>query len=284
MLKKPTLRVKAIIAPSFVGQFGAKVSPGTVKAALRDMGFAEVYEAALGADMVALNEAHELLEKLEEGQPFMTSSCCPSFLHLIEKHFPQMAAQASSTVSPMVALARSLKETDPEAKVVFIGPCITKKIEARKEGTVDAVLTFEELECMLVGYGINLAEYQSTEEIGDASRQGRNFAYAGGLQGVVADLLQAEGHEGILRPMQVDGVRNCIDALQKLANNALDCNFIEGMGCPGGCVGGPGNLMNGKVTAKLVQNFANQSAWKLASQNESAEGRKNDLAERMERE
>jgi [FeFe] hydrogenase (group B1/B3) len=284
MLKDPHVRVQAVIAPSFVGQFGAKVAPGTVKAALHAMGFDQVYEAALGADMVALNEAHELLEKLEGGQPFMTSSCCPSFLHLIEKHFPQLADQASSTVSPMVALARSIKEADPEAKVVFIGPCITKKIEARKEGTVDAVLTFEELECILVGYGINLAEYQPVEEMGDASRQGRNFAYAGGLKGVVADLMKAEGHEDLLKPMQVDGVRNCMEALQKLAAGTLDCNFIEGMGCLGGCVGGPGSLSNGKVTAKLVQNYANQSAWKLASENESAEERKNDLAERMERE
>lgn len=283
MLKNPDVKVKAILAPSFVGQFGAKVAPGAVKAALGAMGFAEIYEAALGADMVALNEAHELMEKLEDGQPFMTSSCCPSFLHLIEKHFPELADKASATVSPMVALARSLKEVDPKAKVVFIGPCITKKIEARKEGTVDAVLTFEELECILVGYGINLAEYQPMEEIDDASRHGRNFAYAGGLQGVVAELLKAEGHEEILKPMQVDGVRNCMDVLQKLANGQLDCNFIEGMGCPGGCVGGPGSLMNCKVTTKLVQNFANQSLWKLASQNETAEERKQELDERMER-
>lgn len=284
MLKNPDVHVKAIIAPSFVGQFGAKVAPGTFKAALRAMGFAEVYEAALGADMVTLNEAHELLEKLETGQPFMTSSCCPSFVHLIEKHYPQLADKASSTVSPMVALARSLKEADSQAKVVFIGPCITKKIEARKEGTVDAVLTFEELECILVGYGINLAEYQPVDELGDASRQGRNFAFAGGLKGVVDDLLKAQGHEGVVKSMQVDGVRNCMEALQKLADGTLDCNFIEGMGCPGGCVGGPGTLANCKVTTKLVQNFANQSTWKLASQNESAEERKHHLADRMERE
>lgn len=283
MMRNPDVRVKAILAPSFVGQFGAKIAPGTVKAVLRGIGFDEVYEAALGADMVAVNEAHELLEKLMDGHSCMTSSCCPSFVHLIEKHFPQLADKASSTVSPMVALARSIKASEPEAKVVFIGPCITKKIEARKEGTVDAVLTFEELECIFVAYGVNLAEVHSAEEFSDASSHGRNFAYAGGLRGVVADLLEAEGHGGALKPIQVDGIQNCMDALQRLADGTLEYNFIEGMGCQGGCVGGPASLLHGKVAAKLAQKFAGESAWKLASQNESAGERQNGLADRMER-
>ncbi len=282
-LKNPDQRVKAVIAPSFVGQFGAKVSPGRVKAALHQIGFAEVYEAALGADMVALNEAHELVEKLEEGQSFMTSSCCPSFLDLVQKHYPDMADKASGTASPMVALARSLRQEDPQGKVVFIGPCITKKLEASAEESIDAVLTFEELGCIFVSMGINLTEFESEAEFLDASRHGRNFAYAGGLKSVISEVLSKEDQEGLLKPLQADGLSNCMELLKQVASGKLDGNFIEGMGCHGGCVGGPGNMMNMKVTTKLVQNFAKKSEWDLASQNERAEELKKELAHNIER-
>ncbi len=283
MLKNSEERVKAILAPSFLGQFGAKVGPEKIKAALQQIGFTDVYEAALGADMVALNEAHELVERLEENQPFMTSSCCPSFLSLVEQHFPEFADYPSLTVSPMIALARSLKRENPEEKVIFIGPCITKKLEAKGEESLDAVLTFEELGCILVSMGINLTEYNSKVELNDASRHGRNFAYAGGLKSVIGEVLKLEGKEDMFKPIQVDGLSNCVDLLKQISNGKLDCNFIEGMGCHGGCVGGPGNMMNMKVTTKLVQNFANKSEWKLATENERAEEMKKDLAEKIER-
>lgn len=307
MLKNPAEKVNAIIAPSFVGQFGVKVSPGAVKAALHQIGFVEVYEAALGADMVAMNEAHELQAKLAEGQPFMTSSCCPAFAGLVEKHFPEMADKVSGTVSPMIALARALKQEDPTSKVVFIGPCIAKKLEARQEKpgpvrlgaqqnvqldspeteqwqrSVDAVLTFEELECILPGFGINLQEYDPVEEVADASRHGRNFAFAGGLRGVMTEVMQGEGKGQLLKAVQVDGLANCKDVLQQVGEGKLECNFIEGMGCQGGCVGGPGSLVNGKITSRLVQNFADQSMWKLATQNDKASELKEKLAEEMEK-
>lgn len=291
MLKNSAVKVNAVIAPSFVGQFGVKVSPGAVKAALYQIGFAEVYEAALGADMVAMNEVHELQTKLAAGQPLMTSSCCPAFAGLVEKHFPEMADKVSSTVSPMLAVARAIKQADPACKVVFIGPCIAKKLEARQEKltevnapkSIDAVLTFEELECILPGFGINLQEYDPVEEIVDASRHGRNFAFAGGLRGVIAEVMQAEGQAQLLKAVQVDGLVNCKNALKEISEGKLECNFIEGMGCQGGCVGGPGSLANGKITAKLVQNFANQSMWKLATQNDKASELKDKLAEEMEK-
>ncbi|AZR74157.1 hypothetical protein BBF96_12570 [Anoxybacter fermentans] len=283
MLKDPETKVNAIIAPSFIGQFGAKVSPGKLKAALVEIGFSEVYEVALGADMVALNEAHELVERLEKGQPFMTSSCCPSFLSLIQKYFPEIADKASTTVSPMIALARLLKKTDPESKMVFIGPCITKKIEAQKEKDIDAVLTFEELGCILVSMGINLAEYELEEEIKDASSHGRNFAYAGGVANVIREILKEEGKENLIKFAHVDGIVNCKEALQKLVEGKLDCNFLEGMGCEGGCVGGPGSMMNSKITTRLVQKFADKARWKLALENKAAEEKRKSLAHAMER-
>lgn len=282
-LKDPTKNVRAILAPSFVGQFGAKIGPERVKAALKDIGFSHVYEAALGADMVALEEAHELVEKLEEGQSFMTSSCCPTFLNLINKHYPHLADHASTTVSPMIALARSLKREDPTGETVFIGPCITKKIEAKAMDSVDEVLTFEELGCILVSRGINLAEYELEEEVSDASGDGRNFAYAGGLRGVINDTLNELGKGDLAKTFQVDGVADCKKALKGLETGKLDYNFMEGMGCPGGCVGGPGTMMNSKVTASLVKRFAKKSKWKLALDNVKAEQLKDDLAESIER-
>lgn len=283
MLTNPERKVNAILAPSFVGQFGAKVAPETIKAALREIGFDQVYEAALGADMVAMSEAHELVEKLEEGQEFMTSSCCPAFLTLLEKHYAEIVDHASTTVSPMIALARSLKKSSPEEKVVFIGPCIAKKVEAQAEPSVDAVLTFEELGSIFVGMGINLAEYEAKEEIKDASTNGRNFAYAGGLRSVMQQVLESEGKGDLLKATNVDGVDRCLEILNQAVDGKLDSNFIEGMGCAGGCVGGPGIVMNSKVTTRLVQNFAKGSQWNLATENEKAGVLKGSLVERMER-
>ncbi len=285
MLKTSGTKVKAILAPSFVGQFGTKITPARIKSVLLKIGFAEVYEVALGADMVALHEADEFVHKIESGQRFMTSSCCPSFLNLIFKHFPELTRYASATVSPMLALARLLKKAEPECKVIFIGPCISKKVEAKNEESVDAVLTFEELGCILNGIGINLADPVPGEEdeMIDASGTGRSFPYAGGVRGVIQKLLEEKGKGHLINPFSADGIGNCKKALQQLADGELKYNYFEGMGCPGGCVGGPGILVNSKAAARLVQKFAAKARWESALRHEGAETRRKSLGSVMER-
>lgn len=264
MLKTPGISVKAILAPSFVGQFGAKVTPGKLKAILKKSGFAEVYEVALGADIVALSEADEFIEKIEGSQQFMTSSCCPSFLSLIFKHFPEIAEHASATSSPMIVVARLLKEADPECKVVFIGPCISKKIEAKNKGSIDASLTFEELKCILDGMEISFTDSIVEEDMNDASGTGRSFPYAGGVGKVIQEIIKEKGKDHLVNLFQADGVADCKKALEQLKNNKADFNYLVGMCCPGGCVGGPGNLVNSKVAARLAQKFAGEANKKSA--------------------
>ncbi len=255
-------RVYALLAPAFVGQFGAQVRPEQLVAALMKLGFHAVRQAALGADAVAVAEAREFIATVPGERPFITTSCCPAFAAMVEKHLPAAADRVSTTVSPMIAAAHAIKADDPNAAVTFIGPCIAKKNEARKYGDlVDFVLTFEELAAIFVGADIDIAAVEAAApQLPSSSRDGAAFAVAGGVTRAVADALASLAPGISLRPERAEGLADCRTALLKIQQGASDANFLEGMACPGGCVGGPGIIADCRLTGKLVETFAGKAA------------------------
>lgn len=262
-------KVYAMVAPAFIGQFGAKVQAGQVVSALRRIGFHEVYEASYGADIVTIEETAEFLKSVPEARAFMTTSCCPAYVSMVEKHLPDLAGAVSSTVSPMIATAKVIKESDPGAITVFIGPCIAKKAEAvRYAGVVDFTVTFEEVACMMVGAGINITAIEDTEYQTTASSTGNDFARAGGVVQAVIKHAEAIDAGVEIKAHRAEGLSNCKTALLQMKAGKLDANFFEGMSCAGGCVGGPGILTNPRVTGKLVENYALKAEYKTASDND----------------
>lgn len=230
----------AIVAPSIGSQFlYAKLEQ--VITGIRKLGFAEVFEVALGADMVAKKEAEELVEK-----GFLTSSCCPAFVKYIETKFPEMVEHISHNYSPMVELAKFLKEGHPEYKIVFIGPCISKKAEVRKPEPskyVDYAITFEELQALFDSRDIDVRQLEETEW-NQATYYGRGFAKSGGLaEAVTQALKELEITDFEFNPIVCSGIDKCKPALNRAKKGLLPNNFIEGMACIGGCVGGSGNLV-----------------------------------------
>ena len=245
-------KVYAVVAPSIAGQF-SYVTPGKVIAGIKKLGFFSIVEAALGADMVALNEAKELVEK-----GFLTSSCCPAFVKYIETQFPTLKANISSNLSPMATIAKYIKSTDPTAKIIFIGPCTAKKAEFQKKEVrpyIDSVITFEELQALFDSKDIDLKSLED-EVLDNASYYGRIFARSGGLSDAVRQGLVENGITDFeYKPVVCDGIEQCRMALLKAAKNIPDGNFIEGMACISGCIGGAGCLTHGEKNRRDVDKY-----------------------------
>ena len=253
--KDKNIHVYAVVAPAISSQFTyAKL--GQVVSGIKKMGFKDVIEAALGADMVAQKETSEFAETIEELKT-MTSSCCPAFVSYIKKNFPELGKHVSSTVSPMIAISKLIKNKDPLAKIVFIGPCTAKKMEIKEEdlkGITDYVMTFEELQAMLDAFDINL-QVEEELPLNNASFYGRIFARSGGLTQAVKHLVQAENILVEFKPISCDGLIECDKALKLLKYNRLNGNFIEGMACTGGCIGGAASLNHGPKDKNEVDKY-----------------------------
>ena len=247
--------VYAAIAPSIVSQFSyAKIEQ--IVAGLKKMGFHAVVEVALGADMVVMKEAKELAER-----GFLTSSCCPSFVKYIEINFPELRQYISHNASPMIQLARFIKLTDETAKVIFIGPCVSKKSEYRKKenkGAVDCVVTFEELQALFDGMGIDVEKLEG-ESLDNASYYGRIFARSGGLSEAVDNVIKEENLGIRVNAEVCDGMEQCRIALLKASKGRLDKNFIEGMACEGGCINGAACLHHGLKNRAEVDKYGRQA-------------------------
>ena len=254
-------KVYAVVAPSISSQFTyAKL--GQVISGLKELGFFTVVEAALGADMVAMAESKELAEK-----GFLTSSCCPAFVSYVKSAFPALAEHISHNLSPMAALAKYIKETSEGAKVVFIGPCTAKKAEAQLESVkpyVDSVLTFEELQALFDSKDIDITTLEE-DVLDNASYFGRIFARSGGLSDAVAQAMKEQNIEFDLKPAVCDGIEACKLALLKKSKNVLDANFIEGMACIGGCIGGAGCLTHGEKNKSEVDKYGREAMEKTIS-------------------
>ena len=233
--------VYATFAPAIEGHFGA-ADVGMLKSALKKLGFEGAVEVSLGADAVAEHEAQELKERLGAGMK-MTTSCCPAFVEMIEKHFPKLVPMMSHTVSPMTATARYLRANHPDAVVVFIGPCVAKKLEIQKvEESADYVLTFEELAAMFDAKEIHVEDEAENEQ--DGSLMGKGFAVSGGVSGAVAAALDEENFEMPFTCQKCNGARECKKALMILNAGRLQEDMLEGMACEGGCVAGPAGVEN----------------------------------------
>lgn len=248
-------KLYAIVAPSISSQFNyARL--GQVISGLKALGFHTVVEAALGADMVAEAESRELAEK-----GFLTSSCCPAFVTYIRQSFPQLLPMVSHNLSPMAAIARFIKETTPDAKTIFIGPCTAKKAEAQLDTVkpyIDAVLTFEELQALFDSRELDITTLPE-DVLDNASYFGRIFARSGGLSDAVAEGLKEQNIDFDLKPCVCDGIEACRMALLKKSKNALDANFIEGMACLGGCIGGAGCLTHGEKNKAEVDKYGREA-------------------------
>ncbi|MBQ8546631.1 MAG: 4Fe-4S dicluster domain-containing protein [Clostridia bacterium] len=248
-------KVYAMVAPSISSQFTyAKL--GQVVTGLKELGFFTVVEAALGADMVAQAESKELAEK-----GLLTSSCCPAFVAYIKSAFPDILKYVSHNLSPMATLAKYIKDTTPNAKVVFIGPCTAKKAEAQLEEVknyVDSVLTFEELQALFDSKDIDITTL-GEDVLDNASYFGRIFARSGGLSDAVAQGLKEQNIDFDLKAVPCDGIETCRMALLKLNKGILDGNFIEGMACIGGCIGGAGCLTHGEKNKAEVDKYGRES-------------------------
>lgn len=251
-------KVFAIVAPSIGGNF-LEYSNGKIISAIKKLGFYDVAEAALGADIVALNETKELVERGK-----LTSSCCPAFKAYVEKFYPTLAQYVSDSPSPMVAIAKLIKEKYPESKTVFIGPCTAKKSEIKQEKVkkyVDSAMTFEELQALFDAKEIDigaLEEGQYTEFGG--SYFGRGFAKCGGLSAAVQEVIEEKNYNFEVKGINADGIDNIKKALAELKKAQSEFNFVEGMVCNGGCIGGPCNLTHQVRNVSMLEKYKNAAS------------------------
>ena len=261
-------RVIAAVAPAFAGQFGPKVTPEKFLTAMKRLGFDNVVEVAIGADFCTIEEAKDFLEKVPSEQPFMATSCCPSWSVMAKKEFPEFASYISMTLTPMVWTARMLKKRHKNCRVVFVGPCSAKKLEASRRtirSDVDFVLTFEELMGMFEAKGINLETIEPDPNIkqenplGIASADGRGFAVSGGVAKAVAHVIEEMDPTREVKIKSAQGLRECKKMLLEAKKGLYDGFLLEGMGCPGGCVAGAGTILAINKAAALVGVYASKS-------------------------
>ncbi len=263
-------KVFAEIAPSFTGQFGPLATPGKVVSGLKKLGFADVIEVGLGADISSLHEAEYFLKHVPEKQPYLGTSCCPSWEEFAVSIVPDQAGCIASSHTPMVATAKRVKDQHPDAFVVFIGPCIAKKREAMEPVVhpfVDYVLTFEELMGMFSARNVELSDLEDVPVKTMASADGRSYAAAGGVAHAITQAARNIRSDAKIPVLKADNLRDCKKMLLLAKAGKADGHLLEGMACPGGCIGGPGTLTPLKRADSAVQAFASESAFEHAQDN-----------------
>ena len=256
-------KVIAIVAPAFIGQFSGMVSPGKLVTAMKMLGFDSVVEVAIGADMCTIEEAKDFLEKVPAEQDYMATSCCPAWHSMIGKLFPGEKDKISMTLTPMVFTARLMKKEHPGCKVVFVGPCAAKKLEAIREdirSDVDFVLTFEELMGMFEAKEIDFASIPESEGLNEGTGAGRGFAVAGGVAQAVADLVKKEHPDMEVKTARAEGLRDCRKLMTMAKAGKYKGYVLEGMACPGGCVAGAGTILPIDKAAKFVEKYSKEAA------------------------
>ena len=256
--------VIACVAPAFVGQFGKAATPAKLKAAMRILGFDDVVEVAIGADLCTVEEAKDFLAEVPEKLPFMGTSCCPAWSVMAKKLFPEFKDCISMALTPMVITARMVKKDHPDARICFIGPCAAKKLEANRKSVrsdVDYVLTFEELQGMFDAKNIDFTTLEADPEDGlnEGTSMGRGFAVGGG---VAAAVVEAIKHIDPTREVQIeygDGLRECKKMLMMAKAGKRNGYLLEGMACPGGCVAGAGTITPVRESTMNVEKFKKEA-------------------------
>lgn len=260
LLKSREVPVFAIVAPAIAGQFGPDISMGQLRAAFKHLGFYGMVEVALFADVLSLKEALEFDKHVQTDQDFvLTSCCCPIWVGMVKRVYDTLVPHISPSVSPMVACGRGVKRLHPGAKVVFVGPCIAKKAEAKEpdiRDAVDAVLTFHELKQIFEAADIDLTLMEDIPSE-HSSTSGRIYARTGGVSQSISDTLNRLRPEKPvkIKALQADGIKECKELLRSITSNDIQANFYEGMGCIGGCVGGPKALLDIKVGTQRVNEY-----------------------------
>ncbi len=251
-VKETGKQVIAMLAPAISGQFPGSLN--NLVGALKKFGFNDVIEVAVGADITTQKEAAEFIERMEEGKPFMTTSCCPAYFRAAQVHIPEIKPFVSDTKTPMYYTAELVKQEHPDCVAVFVGPCLAKRAEAEWDKNVDYVLTFEELGAMLVAADINVDECEEQPFSKVSHVQGRQFPVTGGVAGAVASLV---GDKVEIRPEKIDGLtKDNIKLLKRYAVKGGENNMLEVMCCEGGCVSGPGCIALSKKAARAVDAYA----------------------------
>lgn len=264
-------KVYAVVAPAISGQFGRNTTVGQVKAAFKKIGFKDMIEAACGADAVTVHESNEFVERMENGDKYMTNSCCPGFMNYIEKKFPDQVERISGTVSPMIATARMIKKIDKDAVVVFVGPCTAKKSEIARDSikdAVDYVMTFEEISALMGAFDI---DPENCEDIiiDDGSVYGRGFAQGGGLTAAIQNYVSEKSLDLDFKPLKVSGMDEIKRTMMMAKSGRLQGNFIEGMMCEGGCIGGAATMVSLMKSKPQLVKFSGQSTKKSVLSNEN---------------
>lgn len=271
-LFEPGAKSYAMIAPAFLGQFSKEVTPGKLRNAFKALGFGGMVEVALFADILTLKEALEFDQNIvNDGDYQLTSCCCPVWIRMIQKVYHDFMPHVPAAVSPMVACGRVIKKLHPEAVTVFIGPCLAKKSEAKEPdvaGAVDYVLTFEEVQNLFDEAGISPSDFPESEK-DHSSRAGRIYAYTGGVSEAVQKAVEQLNPDRKIhvRTKKANGIPECRAMMEELRRGQTDANFFEGMGCVGGCVGGPKAVLDKEQGKELVRQYGDEAIYKTPLEN-----------------
>ncbi|MDB2154534.1 [Fe-Fe] hydrogenase large subunit C-terminal domain-containing protein [Clostridium butyricum] len=274
-LIKENKTVIAAVAPAINGQFGDNVTMDMLREAFIKIGFSDMIEVAFAADILSIKEACEFDKHVnKDGDLMITSCCCPMWVGMLKKVYTSLVKDLSPSISPMIAAGRIIKKINPDAKVVFIGPCIAKKAEAKEndlKDVIDFVLTFAELDEIFKALKIDLSSLKGIPSKDYTSRGGRMYARSGGVSNAVSDIIEELYPDKFksFKSSTASGVKECKEILEKALNKELDSNFIEGMGCKGGCVGGPKTLIPLEKGKQQVDNFAFDSPIKVPLHSET---------------
>lgn len=264
--------VYALIAPAFVGQFSETVTPGKLRTAFKKLGFDGMVEVALFADILTLKEALEFDKNINNENDYqLTSCCCPVWIAMIRKIYNELIPHVPGSVSPMIACGRTVKKLHPDSTTIFIGPCVAKKAEAREPdlvGAVDYVLTFQEMQDVFDFTGIDPTKMDETTK-DHSSRGGRIYARSGGVSEAVSSTLKYlnPNRKISIKTQQANGVKECRSMINSILKGETNANFFEGMGCVGGCVGGPKAIIDKEKGREHVNEYADQSSYKTPIDN-----------------
>lgn len=259
---KSGYKVYAAIAPAFVGQFGADVTPEKLESAMKELGFEGVVPVSIGADLCTIEEAKDYMENVPKNQPFMATSCCPAWSVMAKKLFPDFAPYISMALTPMVLTGRLIKKEYPDCKVVFIGPCAAKKLEASRRSVrsdIDFVLTFEELMGMFEAKNIQFDQLPDGKSFTGDSGDGRGFAVSGGVADAVVNCIEQIDPNREVKVASAQGLQNCKQMLMMAKAGKYNGYLLEGMGCPGGCVAGAGTLQPVIKSTTAVTQYKKQA-------------------------
>ena len=273
-------KVIAIVAPAFIGQFGKIFTPGKFVTAMKLLGFARVVEVAVGADMCTIEEAKDFLEKVPTRQDYMATSCCPAWHAMIQKLYPSEFQNISMTLTPMVYTARLMKKQYPGCKVVFVGPCAAKKLEAIRadiRSDVDFVLTFEELQGMFEAKEIDFTDLPEADVLNEGTAAGRGFAVAGGVAQAVENLVHETRPDLEIKTARAEGLRDCRKLMAMAKAGKYKGYLLEGMACPGGCIAGAGTILSIEQAAKVVSQYQKDAKTTSPTQSEYR-----DIAEKLD--